>query len=122
MAGIIYTVPGGGGQNPTANFMPLNIGLPTFVDSDIVNISGSQLYFNPSSGLAGVYCDFVGKIAKLGNFGATDVNITIDSSTQKVDIIGPAGVINSASAGGASGQHLCISVNGTAYKIALLNP
>lgn len=120
MAGIIYSAPAAS-KNPTANFVPLNLGLPGFSDSDILNLSGGYLYFVPNGILQGLYCDFAQKRAQIGDFGAGDINLTVDSLNQFVNFSGPVGVIISNTAGGSSGQHLCISVNGTAYKIALLN-
>jgi hypothetical protein len=49
MSDIIYTPPasgGGGGQNPTANFLPLNNGTSSFVDSNIYNDLGNEIYTN----------------------------------------------------------------------------
>lgn len=121
MAGIIYSAPAAS-KNPTANYIPLNLGLPNFVDSDIINLIGGNLWFAPNGVLQGLNCDFAQKRAQLGDFGAGDINLTVDSLNQFVNFTGPVGVIISNTSSGSSGQHLCISVNGTAYKIRLENP
>jgi hypothetical protein len=42
--------------------------------------------------------------------------------SQEADLLRFTGALTSGSAGGSSGQHLQVTINGTAYKIQLLNP
>jgi hypothetical protein len=71
MSDIIYTPPatgGGGGQNPTANYIPLNNGTSSFVDSDLLNFSG-ELYTNYGGLAIGFDINFAGKVCYLGDYG-----------------------------------------------------
>lgn len=52
-----------------------------------------------------------------GNYNGT--RITVDDAQQRINM---DGAIMSSGAGGSSGQHLQLWINGTLYKIALLNP
>jgi hypothetical protein len=70
----------------------------------------------------GLYLDQSGKIYRFGQVtGGNGTLIEIqDGATYPVRIDGTN--VTSGTAGGSSGQHLKIKINGTDYKIALLNP
>jgi hypothetical protein len=94
---VIEVAGGGGGQNPSANIIPLNNGTSSFVDSNIENDANNYLKtsVNPTSGdYFGLFIDFGNYIATLGdiNFGygtklqVNDNNKTIFTSSQGNDI------------------------------------
>lgn len=235
MSDIIYTPPAssGGGQNPTANYIPLNDGTSSFVDSNIYNLYDTSLitgstavgyfgynidftaynvllgdfnynqnntfiivddanqYFqtNNQGNDVGLFLDFAGRVYCFGDFsgynngtslcinesadiiytantnGNQGILLNLNAKDYRFGDFSPVGngtvisikdsakVINlecgggaislytnggnlnlganqlfltgtltSGSASGSSGQHLQVTINGTAYKIALLNP
>lgn len=56
------------------------------------------------------------------SMASTDINLTAGNFVLGTNLIRFNGSLTSGTASGASGQHLQINVNGTNYKIALLNP
>jgi hypothetical protein len=220
MSDIIYTPPassGGGGQNPTTNYIPLNNATSNFVDSNLFNNKDATIltklsngdniglyvnfntsnfwlgdYDNLTNGLyfsvdnfqgaintvlsynkIGLGLDFINNNYSLGDFVSvsTGIYLNVNPTIKKVNVfdginsngleidftnttyaigdyaylnLGTAIVINdnsksidlqtegyvnfkggnflSPNSGGSSGDHLIISVNGTQYKIQLLNP
>lgn len=97
------------------------------------NNSASAIGF--TAGPAGANVDIVangddtGKISLIAQTSLVPTEITIDGSstqgiiTAKADIIEFSGAgLQSGSAGGNSGEHLVIKLNGVTYKIALLTP
>lgn len=56
------------------------------------------------------------------SMASTDINLVAGNFTLGANFISFNGSLTSGTASGASGQHLQINVNGTNYKIALLNP
>jgi len=103
MSDIIYTPPAssGGGQNPTTNFIPLNNGTSSFVDSDIYNnknngflqsqLLGLQLGFNFDANtnqyiigqygdVLGLFIDNFNGIYSLGDIGVNSSFITYNTS------------------------------------------
>jgi hypothetical protein len=70
MSDIFYTPPasGGGGQNPTTNFIPLNNGTSSFVDSNIANIQNSRFYGFFTGFEYGLDIDYTNNVSKLGDF------------------------------------------------------
>ena len=97
-------------------------------DIDFSN-NGTKLFMNDDNQIikttkqgndAGLKLDFANNQYKLGSgFGAGDEYFGIDTSANT--LIGGAN-LTSGTAGGSSGQHLKIKLNGVDYKIALLNP
>lgn len=94
--------------------------------------SGENYIVTSRSGITdriGLLLDFNAKVYAIGDYDGIDdgTNIHINDSNQQVTIMANGGLFlngsfTSGSAGGNSGQHLTITINGTAYKIALLNP
>lgn len=232
MSDIIYTPPAssGGVQNPTTDFIPLNNGTSSFVDSNIRNTKGNgnlltldidnlndyfglgsnrydytgvnynfnsvgnleYIYFGNAANscsleflldwntftnsyaflqanTTGLYIDDTKFLTKKGGVGGSDIGLLLDF-TSKIYNIGDwiglnnisylsvdddnalvllstkgttsflvdgtsdkltfttkylnfvGATLQSGSASGNSGQHLVITLNGTAYKIQLLNP
>lgn len=123
MAGISYNVPASGAaKNPTQNYIPVNLGLTNFSDSDLYNFSGQTMYPIPNGVIQGFFLDFPNKRISLGDFGPTDLALVIDSTNQVYNFTGDPTAIESSTAGGSSGNHLVIQVNGVTYKIKLENP
>ena len=56
------------------------------------------------------------------SMASTDINLAAGNFNLGTNFIRFNGSLTSGTASGASGQHLKINVNGTNYKIALLNP
>jgi hypothetical protein len=90
-----------GGQNENNTFRPLDLN-----NNDIRTTSGNIV-------LSGTLSSGVGSIELKPKDG------TAGSGT---GLILTGNTLLSGSAGGNSGQHLCLTINGTVYKIALLNP
>lgn len=146
LAQEIVNIVSGSGTGPvnTANYIPVSNGL-TFQDSvlntlDIANNSVLETIF-PSFGSKGFLlqpfidrytfgeCDptatgFAGKLVIDNNFGYAGVGIegtntySIGVDTDGITI----GADTTLSAGTASGSYLTLKVNGTSYKLELLNP
>ena len=98
----------------------------TFWIDGLMNVS----YFNYNGNDIGLKLDFANNLYFLGDYngltnstqiiinnGNKDITLWAENSLQ----LKGAG-LQSASAGGSSGDHLVIYLNGTQYKIALLNP
>ena len=71
MSDIIFTPPAssGGGQNPTANYIPLNDGTSNFVDSFIFQDSVNKVLFltdDYGSTNFGLFCDILNKYYSFG--------------------------------------------------------
>lgn len=62
------------------------------------------------------------RYSKIGDVSGTYNNTTIGADDFNNTIIVTGNSITTATAGGSAGQHLKIKINGTNYKIALLNP
>jgi hypothetical protein len=213
MSDIIYTAPSGGGQNPSTNFIPLNNGTSSFIDSNFYNVKNDRIesffngflfgldidYFNNETkigdynnvfsgncleiysfntwtkyqgNLVGIWLNFFTNIYRFGDFSNLtngtsfyindnneliytkyvgndiglkldfantnyllgDYNVTyngtyylIDDNNQKMsfntEFLNFVGAqLQSNSAGGNSGKHLVITLNGSTYKIKLENP
>ena len=89
-----------------------------------VNPANPGTYINPIRNEGGTSFNVNRKNLQynIGTFELTSVDYVITPNTSAgLDIVGNAALLSGA-AGGASGQHLVIKVNGVSYKIALLNP
>lgn len=137
MAAITISSPGGAQTNPTDTVLPFNNG-GIFGDSMLVQSSPNKLYATYAAGSPGVES---GLLIDNGigtyEFGDTDaqftasrLSITSDGNfniySSKLilnadDEIKLNGLITAASAGGSAGLHLELTINGTKYKIQLLN-
>lgn len=134
MASITISSPGGVQTNPTDTLLPFNNG-GIFGDSSLAQGGTNVLFTQFTGGSTGLYIDL-----DLGNFlfgdydgvftGANitvlpDGTININASNKLILntnlSIEMTGLITSPTAGGSSGQHLELTINGTKYKIALLN-
>jgi hypothetical protein len=75
----------------------------------------------------GISLDFAGLIYRFGGFNANQNFIQIDDTNNFIDfqtteLIFTGAALESSTAGGNSGQHLVITLNGNQYKIKLENP
>lgn len=77
----------------------------------------------------GLYLDFDNKVYQFGDFNNVnsgtsfiidDASTKMTFNTQFLNFVGAS--LSSNTAGGNSGRHLVLTLNGTQYKIALLNP
>lgn len=124
------------GTNPTNYYLPVKTG-NVFLDSLLLqNDAASILQTNGF----GFELNNVDKAIYLGDWdsGGNGSKISIDDTNLTGEIfvnghltlnVGNSGYleiagtgVSSGAAGGASGDHLVITVNGNQYKIALLNP
>jgi hypothetical protein len=90
-----------GADNENNSFRPIDMN-----GQDLKTSSGNLAIGNASSSLAGSTLTINTKDATIGS-GA---GLVLTGNT-----------LLNASAGGSSGQHLCLTIGGTVYKIALLN-
>jgi hypothetical protein len=85
MSDIIYTPPasGGGGQNPTANYIPLNNGTSSFVDSNIINNKNNYIQTN----FMGLNIDYNNRNFSLGDYDGNynGTNIFIDDNNKYIN-------------------------------------
>jgi hypothetical protein len=120
MAGIKIT--GSGAKvNPTNKYLPFNSS-GIFGDSMLRMSAANRLAGMRGPTENGIYIDNNAYLYKIGDFavGQNGYGIIIDDTNRSIELKGIA-LINPSSSGN-SGDHLCITVNGTAYKIQLLNP
>jgi len=138
MAAIVISSPGGAQTNPTDSVLPFNNG-GVFGDSMLVQYSPTKMYTTYSAGTPGAEN---GLIIDNGNgeyqFGDTDAQYTgnrliINSPDGELAInssiiilnadnqISLNGLLTSVSAGDNAGLHLKLTINGTKYKIQLLD-
>lgn len=84
-----------------------------------------------SSNNCGLLLDFQYNFYVLGDYDSNNngTQIQVDDTSKQIYILNNSGYFDfadpaflSGSAGGSSGDHLIVYVNGTQYKIALLNP
>ena len=91
-----------GADNENNSFRPLDM------NNNIIKTSTGSLSLNTaSSTTAGATLTFATK----DNVAGSGAGLVLTGNT-----------LQSATAGGHFGQHLCLTINGTPYKIALLNP
>lgn len=92
MSDIIYTPPasGGGGQNPTTNYIPLNNGTSNFVDSSIYNDLGGNYLQTEFNSVFGLYLADNGSnsYAFLGdfNYNLNGAYIFVNDTSRLIDI------------------------------------
>jgi len=135
MAAITISSPGGAQTNPTDTVIPFNNG-GVFGDSMLVQETSSKLYTNYSGSTApeGIEIDngtgtyqfgdmdgaFAGNLIQIKPDG--NMSITSSKLILNVDnLIEMNGLLTSVSAGGSAGLHLKLTINGTKYKIQLLD-
>lgn len=140
MAGITYIRPTTGSvPNPSNRHLPVNIS-GSFEDSswiqdDRYQTASALQTVDNSANFFGIFYDIPANKIILGDYDlAFNQNfIEIDDLFSAIEIkcnfltlttndIRIGGQVTAATAGGSSGQHLKIQINGTNYKIALLNP
>ena len=107
--------------NPTNGFLPYNDN-NIFQDSILQQTSPERLTGKTGTTENGVLIDYPNYIYKFGDFGNTlwGTTIVINDVARKIELLGTN--LTSGTSGGASGQHLSITINGTGYKLQLLNP
>jgi len=138
MAAITISSPGGAQTNPTNTKLPYNKN-GTFKDSmlyqDTRSILSTTYNVDSVAGPQGLFIDNESSRYYFGdNDGAiSGAHLDIDSSDGSFNCYAPFFVVNaqneiqlngaltSASAGGNAGLHLKLTINGTKYKIQLLN-
>lgn len=92
MSDIIYTPPasGGGGQNPTTNYIPLNNGTSSFVDSSIYNDLANNLLKTSFNSDFGLYLtdDGINRYASLGDYNINYLGayILVDDTSRYIEI------------------------------------
>jgi len=137
MAAITISSPGGAQTNPTDTLLPYNNG-GVFGDSMLVQSSPTKLYASYTAGVPGAesgllidngigsyeFGDTDGQftsarlsISSDGNFNIYSSKLILNADNQ-IDI---NGLLTSVSAGGSAGLHLKLTINGTKYKIQLLD-
>jgi hypothetical protein len=137
MAAITISSPGGAQTNPTDTVLPFNNG-GIFGDSMLVQSSATKIYSTYTAGVpsaeSGILIDNgIGTYA----FGDTDaqfagnrLSITSDGTfniySSKLilnadNTIEMNGLLTAVLAGGNAGLHLKLTINGTKYKIQLLD-
>lgn len=138
MAAIVITSSGGGTIiNPTDNFVPYKFGSNQFSDSILYQNSINDLRsIDVNTGNAqGIIIDNDNGNYQFGDIDGvfTGANITVVpdgtiniNASNKLLLntnlsIEMTGLITAVSAGGSAGLHLELTINGTKYKIALLN-
>ena len=102
-----------------------------------INDNADAIYTANANGNEGINLVLGGNRYQFGDFSGSYNGTSIDiKDTAKAinliasggtilfstDLLNFVGTLTSGSAGGNSGQHLQVTINGTAYKIALLNP
>lgn len=138
MASITISSPGGAQTNPTDAKLPFNNG-GVFGDSMLVQESPTKLYTNFDTGLgvstSGFIIDNTMFRYQFGDMDGYTSNslLDINSAIGLVKIISSKlslnadseielnGLLTSPTAGGSSGLHLELTINGTKYKIQLLD-
>lgn len=115
MAGISisYTTPN---INPTPNFLPINNGTLNFGDSCIYYGSG-RLQTKIGGVNKGMSLDFGANIYSIGDTQTLSVGTGLGGYA----FVASGTNLTETFAGGSSGKHLIIQINGTIYKIQLLN-
>lgn len=107
--------------NSVYQFGQITGGNTTYLEIDD-NLQVFRFYNNGVSN--GLYLSFSNDVYFLGAISGTPfagAQFRVNNNDPYPLQLEGTGIIN-ASAGGASGQHLRIKINGTDYKIALLNP
>jgi hypothetical protein len=120
MAGIKIT--GAGAKvNPTNKYLPFNSS-GIFGDSMLRMSAANRLAGMRGPTENGIYLDNNAYLYKIGDFsvGQNGYGITIDDTNRSIKLTGTD--LIKPSSGGNSGDHLCITVNGTDYKLELLIP
>lgn len=134
MAAITISSPGGAQTNPTDTVLPFNNG-GVFGDSMLQQLAPYIMCsIGPaSSAPEGIFIDNINGTYQLGDIDAAFTNsyfsiqggnILANSSTLTLNAdskIELNGLLTDVSAGGSAGLHLKLTINGTIYKIALLN-
>ena len=135
MAAIVISSPGGAQTNPTDTVLPFNNG-GVFGDSMLVQQTSSYLYatYTGSTAPEGIEIDNGTGLYRFGDIDGgfagnaiqllTDGSIITNSSKLQLNVdnlIEMNGLLTSVSAGGSAGLHLKLTINGTKYKIQLLD-
>lgn len=120
MSGIIINIPPiipTPPINPTSEFIPVNQGGNSFIDSNLKNVVDTFLQTEQTNGsIKGVKVDFVNNISSLGD--SNGVNFIVDSVNEKVEITG--NVTTSISI--IPDTQLKITINNVQYYIQLNLP
>ena len=98
---VVETFNFNGGQNENNSFRPLDMN-----GNGIINTTGSLSVGCSTSSTAGATLT----LATKDNVAGSGAGLVLTGNT-----------LLNATAGGNSGQHLCLTIGGTVYKIALLN-
>ena len=137
MAAITISSPGGTIINPTDNFVPYNFGSNQFSDSLLyqntindlrtvdVNTGNDQgIIINNDTGnyqfgdLDGVFTGANMQVSPDGTINISAQNKLILNADNSIEM---NGLLTSVGAGGSAGLHLKLTINGTIYKIQLLD-
>ena len=137
MAAITISSPGGAIINPTDNFVPYNFGSNQFSDSLLyqntindlrtvdVNTGNDQgIIINNDTGnyqfgdLDSVFTGANMQVSPDGTVSISAPNKLILNADNSIEM---NGLLTSVGAGGNAGLHLKLTINGTIYKIQLLD-
>ena len=120
MAGISYS--GGGGLNPTNNYIPYRSG-GKFLDSPYL-VTGTSFGSTKLGDFAGFYGDSQYSQYYIGEESGGYIYMDSQSKVLVItsDVIQLNGTLTAATAGGSAGEHLVLTINGNSRKIALLLP
>lgn len=122
MASVSYSQNYGDNVNPTTGYLPYNAG-GYFADSNVYE--DAQYTQIKGSGYNFFNYDRTYNLMTLGNLNASNsyVYMDIQSGTMEMNAINGLR-INASTSGtaGGSATHLILNVNGTNYKVQLLNP
>lgn len=107
------------GLNPTSPFLPYNGG-GVFLDSPLKfdAASGGRLASWYNNVQKGILIENSGTLTTIGD---NTINVKVGSANLGIAMT-INGFVTSGTSGGASGQHLNVTINGSSYKLALLNP
>lgn len=107
------------GLNPTSPFLPYNGG-GVFLDSPLRfdTAHGGRLASWYNGVQKGILIENNGTLTTIGD---STINLNVGSANLGIAMT-INGSVTSGTSGGASGQHLNVTINGSSYKLALFNP
>lgn len=99
-------------------FMDLNGGSTAYTTTGAIEVF-KPIALSPNA--TGVTANLTIDASTANGTGALDLKTKNGTAGSGAGLLLTGNTLLNASAGGASGQHLCLTINGTVYKIALLN-
>jgi len=107
--------------NPTDKYLPVN-NAGVFADSMLQMTDSRRLVSMRGNREEGIIVDNVNFSYKFGDFDNLNfgTSIHVNDANKKIELLGS--FLTTTSAGGNSGNHLKLTINGTEYVLQLLNP